>query len=124
MEACTPGDVRAALAGLDAHQQKIVIGLLSVMISEPQRVREREWMAERLTELTLLTGEFEADSPQDGVQAVETYLLENSGHLLRASILLFQRVGLDLAPRASAGGFSFEDAVQCGLSYMPGTAKP
>ena len=120
MEAPTPDDVRGALAGLDEHQQKIVIGLLSVMINEPQRVREREWMAERLTELTLLTGEFEADTPQGGVQAVEAYLLEHSGDLLRASVLLFQRVGLDLAPRAKTGGFTFEDAVQTGLAYMPG----
>ena len=120
METPTTDDVRAALGGLDAHQQKIVVGLLSVMVNEPQRVREREWLAERLTELTLLTGEFEADTPQGGVQAVEAYLLENSGRLLRAAMLLFQRVGIDLAPRAKAGGFTFEDAVQTGLAYMPG----
>lgn len=119
MEAPTPDDVRTALGGLDDSQQKIVIGLLSVMINDPQRVRETEWMAERLTELTLLASEFQADTPQQGVQAVETYLQANSAYLLRAAMLLFQRVGLDLAPRAKAGGFSFEDAVQRGLSYLP-----
>lgn len=120
MQTPTPDDVRATLGGLDEQRQKIVIGMLSVMINDPQRVREREWMAERLTELTLLTGEFEADTPQDGVQAVEAYLLEHSGDLLRGSLLLFQRVSLDLAPRAETGGFTFEDAVQTGLAYMPG----
>ena len=122
MQGPSPDEVRTALGELDDHQQKIVIGLLSVMVNDPQRVREREWVAERLTELALLTGEFEADTPQDGVRAVEAYLREHSERLLRAALLLFQRVGLDLAPRARAGGFTFEDAVQRGLIYMPGTA--
>lgn len=120
MSSPSPDEVRAALAGFDDRGQKIVIGLLSVMINDPERVRDREWVAERLTELTLLAGGFEDEDPQASVRAIEAFLQEQSEGLVRAALLLFQRVGLDLAPRASeGGGFSFEDAVQCGLAYMP-----
>jgi len=122
MEAPTPQEVRCALAAFDAREQRIVAGLLALMIREPQRVREREWIAERLTEVTLLAGEFEADSPQAAVSAVQAFLQDRAGALLPATFLLFQRVGLDLAPRA-AGGFSFEEALRCGLEYLPGPGE-
>jgi len=113
----TPDEVRTALAPLDARGQKIVAGLLTVMIKHPQRVREREWVAEQLTHLVLLAGDFEADSAQDGVAAVQGYLQEHAEGLVTAALLLFQRVGLDMAPRA-AEGFTFEEAMQQGLSYF------
>ena len=115
----TPDDVRRALADFDARKQKIVAGLLTVMMKNPEQVRDREWISEQLTQLTLLAGDFEADTPQDGVRAVQEYLQANSEELVCATFLLFQRVGLDMAPRAQEG-FSFEDALQCGLSYFPG----
>jgi hypothetical protein len=114
----TPEAVRGALAGFDALHQKIVAGLLSVMMRAPERVREREWMAEQLTEVTLLAGDFAADTPSDGVAAVQEFLRGHSGELLGAALLLLQRVGLDLAPRAAAG-FTFEDALRVGLGYLP-----
>ena len=113
----TPDEVRTALAPLDARGQKIVAGLLTVMIKHPQRVREREWVAEQLTHLVLLAGDFEADSAQDGVAAVQGYLQEHAEGLVTAALLLFQRVGLDMAPQA-AEGFTFEEAMQQGLSYF------
>jgi hypothetical protein len=122
MDAPTPEDVRSALASLDAQQQKIVAGMLTVMIKEPKRVQDREWMALQLTELTLLAGEFAADTPDAGVRAVQDYLEANSVELLRASFLLFQRVALDLEPRVSAG-FTFEEALRSGLEYMPPAGK-
>jgi len=114
----TPEDVRRALAEFDATSQKIVAGMLTVMIREPERVRDREWVSEQLAQMTLLAGEFEADSPEAGVRAVEAFLKVNAEKLLRAALLLFQRVGLDLAPRVSAG-LTFEEAIECGLAYLP-----
>ncbi|MEX1023949.1 MAG: hypothetical protein WD226_02625 [Planctomycetota bacterium] len=113
-----PNDVRASLAPLDDRQQKIVAGLFTVMIQNPTRVRDDEWVAEQLTHLALIAGEFEADSPADGVEAVERYLGAHSVRLLTASLLLFQRVGLDLAPVAK-DGFTAEDAVRRALEYFP-----
>ena len=122
MQPPTPEDVRRTLEDFDASSQKIVAGMLTVMIRDPERVRDREWVSEQLAQMTLLAGGFEADSPEAGVRAVESYLKANAERLLRASLLLFQRVGLDLAPRAEAG-LTFEEAIECGLSYLP-SSKP
>jgi len=118
MEAPTPEEVRATLAPFDERRQKIVAGMLGVMIKEPARVREREWIARRLAEVTVMAGEFPADTPQDGVRVVQEFLERNAEELLRAAYLLFQRVGLDMGPRV-AEGFTFEEAMRQGLGYLP-----
>lgn len=125
MDSLTPEAVRRSLAAFDARHQKIVTGLLVVMMRAPQRVRDREWMSEQLTQITLLAGEFEADTPAEGVRAVHEFLRAHAQELLSAALLLFQRVGLDLAPHAAAG-FSFEEALRLGLAYLPSaeTASP
>lgn len=121
LEATTPEDVRRALADLDHRQQKIVAGMLAVMIKNPTRVSDREWIARQLKELTLLAGEFHADTPEAAVHAVHDSLSADADLLLKASFLLFQRVGLDLEPHVSedAGGFNYEEAVLCSLEYLP-----
>ena len=118
MTAPSPDDVRRALAGLDDRKRKIVAGLFALLIENPTRARDREWVCEELARVTTLAGGFEADSPDAGVAAVEGFLREHSEALLGATFLLFQRVGLDLAPRAAAG-FSFEEALRAGLAYLP-----
>ena len=74
MEAPTQEDVRGALAGFDDQRQKIVAAMLTVMIENPTRVRDREWIAEQLTQVTLLAGEFEADTPEASILALQEYL--------------------------------------------------
>ncbi|QDU83954.1 hypothetical protein Pla163_10550 [Planctomycetes bacterium Pla163] len=121
----TPADTRAALAELDERHQKMVTGLFSVMVGSPQQVHDREWMAEQLIQVTLLAGGHDIESPDQGpevVQAIETELRAFAPALLRAAMLLFQRVGLDLAARAKEG-FSFEDALAQALSYLPRTGE-
>lgn len=118
MAAPTPEEVRSALADLDPQREKMVAGLFALMVKNPDRVREREWVAEQLTQVVLMAGEFPADTPQDGVRAVQEYLAQNAEALVRATLLLFQRVGLDLAPRAQEG-FGFEDAMRSSFEYLP-----
>ena len=113
-----PQAVRAALAHLDPRSQKIVSGLFAIMIKDPGKVRDREWICEQLTQVTLLAGDFEAETPDMGVAAVKSFLLEHTDPLLEASYLLFQRVGLDLAPQAKEG-FTYEDAMRSALAYLP-----
>jgi hypothetical protein len=117
MDTPTADEVRGSLAGLDVRQKKIVGGMLAVMIKNSHRVRDREWITEQLAHLTLLAGEFEAGSTQEGLESVRDYLRENVGVLLNACYLLFQRVGLDLEPTA-ATGFSFEEALGQALGYL------
>jgi len=122
MEGPTPEEVRRALAPLDARAQRVVVGLLTVMIREPTRVRNREWIGRQLTELVLATDSYEEGSLDEGVQAVQDYLSRHAAELLSTSYLLFQRVGLDLAPRASEG-FTLEDAVRHAAGYLPSGAQ-
>lgn len=114
----TADDTRAALARLDARGRKIVIGIFSFMVQEPARVKDREWMAQKLTEVTLLAGEYEADSADQAIRAVQDELREHAPSLLAAALTVFQRVGLDLADRA-ASGFTFEDALAAAVAYLP-----
>ena len=114
----TTEDTRATLARLDDRGRKIAIGIFSFMVQEPQRVKDREWMAQKLTEVTLLAGGQGVDAPADAVQAVQEEVREHAPALLAAALTLFQRVGLDLADRAAAG-FTFEDALATALTYLP-----
>lgn len=117
MNTTNPDDVRGALAELDITEQKIVSGMFTVMVQEPSRVREREWMGEKLAQMTLMAGTFDADDPSEGVAAVELYLKPRSEKLVRASFLLFHQVALDM--QAQPDGFTFEDAIKAGISYFP-----
>jgi hypothetical protein len=119
--ALTPEEVRAALADLDSRRQKVVVGLFTVMVREPERVREREWVARQLAEMAVLAGETEAGTTgaaEDAVREVQVFLRANGAELVAAALLLFQRVGLDLAPRAR-DGLTLEDALRAGLDYLP-----
>ena len=118
MGAPEPEAVRATLAALDTRRQKIVSGLVALMMRDADKVQDREWMAEQLTQVTLLAGEFPAEDPQGTVGAVQEFLRANADTVLAAALQLFQRVGLDLAPRA-AEGFTFEDAMHVAIGYLP-----
>ena len=111
---------RETLSRLDPRGVKIVYGLFALMIQDPSRVRDREWICEQLTQVTLLAGDFEAETPELGVSAVQAFLVDHADPLLEAAYLLFQRVGLDIASRASEG-FALEDAMGVALSYLPDT---
>lgn len=117
MESPTPEEVRGALSLLDDRRKKIVAALFGLMVRNPGQVRDREWISRHLAQVVVLAGGFAADTPDAGVQEVERFLQENAAELLRAAYLLFQRVGLDMAPRAEEG-FSFDEALRAGLAYL------
>lgn len=112
----SPDDVRAALASLDTRAQKIVAGMFGVMANSPDKVRDREWMSEQLTQLAILAETPDAEDPQAAVNEVQAYLQENVVALFEASFLLFQRVSIDMSERE---GFTFDDAMRQALGYLP-----
>jgi len=114
----SPDDVRQTLARFDGRHQKIVSGMVGVMMQSPTQVRDKEWVAEQLTQLTLMAGDFEPESADEGVKLVREFLQNHATELLNASFLLFHRVALDMEPKASEG-FSFEDAMKRVLEYLP-----
>ena len=117
--------VRQALAHLDPRQQKIVSGMLVVMIKNPTQVQDREWITEQLTEITLLTCEADGDAEEISVQIIQDFLQNNTSELLNGAFLLFQRVAVELEPKAQTeAGFTFEEAMQCALAYLPAAENP
>lgn len=118
MTAPTADDVRRALSALDPPQEKIVAAVFTSMAQHPTRARELEWLSEQLASATLLAGDFEAASADEGVARVQEYLQTHARTLLDASLLLFHQTARDLEPRA-ATGFTLEDAVRCALAYLP-----
>ena len=113
----TPEVVRADLAQLDTRQQKIAVGLFGVLVSDPTRARDKEWVSEQLTQLTVLSEDADTEDPQAAVQALQTYLGMHADRLIEASLLLFQRVGADLASKAEQG-FTFDEAMKIALGYL------
>ena len=117
MKSPSEEQVRQTLARLEPRQQKIVCGMLVVMIKNPTRVQDREWVTEQLTEITLLTCEVD-DTEDVSVQIIQDFLHNNTSELLNSAFLLFQRVAIELEPLAD-DGFSFEEAMQRALAYLP-----
>jgi len=121
VNASRPDEVRATLAALDDRERKIALGLTALFMRQPEHAQDREWVSRELVQVTLFAGEFEASSPDQGVAEVQAYLEARAEPLLRAAFLLFERVGLDLAPRA-AEGFTFEEAMAHAVAYLPRVA--
>ena len=88
-----------------------------MLIQNPQRVKDREWVAEQLTFLALYASGFEPDSAQDGVQEIQGYLQAESAGLLESAFLLYQRVGLDVSETAPEER-SLEAALERVKSYL------
>lgn len=112
-----PNAVRSALSALDARQRKIVIGLVAILIQNPRRVQEREWVSEELSRVALLSLGEEVESGPQAVEDLQAYLKANGPLLLRSALQLFQRAGLDLQAEA-ASGFTFERAMEVVVSYL------
>ncbi len=89
--------LRTTLSAFDERQKKIVGGMISVMIQNPERVREREWIVEQFTHLTLLAGDFEeVDSVDHGMTVVQEYVRDHIDALMNASFELFGQVARDM----------------------------
>lgn len=110
--------LRQRLASLDARQRKIVGGVLAVMIENPERVREREWISEQFTQVVLLACGFEdVGSVQEAVERVQGYAREQIDPLLSACYELFTVTAEDLAPRVREG-VTREEALAHALDYL------
>ncbi len=114
-------ELRDTLAALDERQKKIVGGVSAIMIENPDRVREREWIVEQFTQVVLLAGDFEdVSSVQEGHDRVQAYVRDNIDPLLNASYRLFQCVAQDLAGSGDEG-MSRAQALAHAMGHLLGT---
>jgi len=116
-------DLREVLAAFDDRQKKIVGGVVTVMIGNPHRVRDREWISEQFTHVTLLASGFEdVSSAQDGLEQIQGYVQDNITPILNACYRLFQCVAADIAAGGAAQDMDRADAVEVALGYLAGAA--
>ena len=110
--------LRATLAAFDERRKKIVGGVIAIMIEHPERVRDREWIAEQFTQVSLLACGFDdVASAMRGRERMQAFVQENIHPVLNACYRLFQVVGADLAARDEPASTQ-EDAVAHALSYL------
>lgn len=111
-------ELKTTLAGFDERQKKVIGGMLAVMIEHPNSVQDREWISEQLTQITLLTADFEhLEDVMQGVTEVQAYLRAHAEVFISVCFQLFQFTAEDLAPRV-ARGITREEALAHALGYF------
>lgn len=107
-----PAALRAELARLSDTGRKVSGGLVVVMMREPQRAREREWLLENYTVLTAKA--LEADRLKD--DELKALVRSERDVILNATMRLFLRVARDL--EGLGGTPSLGQATVIALSYF------
>lgn len=107
-----PADLRAELAGLSQTARKVVGGLVVVMMREPERVRDREWLLENYT---LLSSEA-LGLGDDEVEQLKEFVRSERDAVLNATLRLFLRVARDL--EGIGGQPTLGQATMVALSYF------
>lgn len=100
-----------SLAHMDAHERKVVGGLLVVLFQHPSRIHDREWLLEQLSQVIVLAGEHQT------TEQVQAFMQAKVNDLLNGALRIFGCVGEDLAPRV-ANGITTEDATLQALTYL------
>ncbi|HEB53257.1 MAG TPA: hypothetical protein ENI87_08395 [bacterium] len=115
----TPDEVRALVQPLDELDRKVLGGLLALWMSEPARVRDREWTSQAFVQVATVAHGFDAeDGPAttEDVERIRRYAAEHMQRVVRVGLSLFVRVAHDLQDRA--GGFGLDSARECVRSYL------
>jgi len=104
-------DVRALVRPLDQLDRKVLGGLLALLMTEPARIRDREWVAQQFVQLAVVAHGFDGGEDavsSDDVELVQLYAERRMPAILPAMFALFVRVADDL--RARGGAFALDDA--------------
>ena len=84
---------------LDEYDRKVLGGLVTFMIAEPSKIRDREWLAERFVQLAVVARGFDADAPHattDDVAMVERHAKARMRTITNAALALFVRTADEL----------------------------
>jgi hypothetical protein len=103
--------LRSELSRLAHREQSAVGGLVAILFRNPERARDREWVAEQFAHVAQLAGEF------DSLPELEAYAGCHGPAVLRATLGLFGVVAQDMQPRL-ARGFTSEDAMAQAMTYF------
>ncbi len=119
----TADEVKALVRPLDQLDRKIVGGLLALLIADPVRIRDREWLSQQFVQLAVVGHGFDRDggdaaASSDDVELVRLYAERRMPDVLAATAAVFVRVADDL--RARNGGFGLADAQAAVRGYLAG----
>jgi hypothetical protein len=112
--------LRADLASLDEDARKVVGGLVAVMIQSPERVKDREWMGEQLTQVLLLAWRDQLEALPDagsGMEVVHRELAARGEEWTRLAFRVFTATAEDLTPRL-ADGVTREQALVHAMGFL------
>ena len=90
-------ELRTFLMGLEEGQRKVIAGLVVLMMKEPEKVRDREWLMEAYTHVSAQAHEM-GDARLDELQVI---LKRDRDLILNTSFQVFLSVARDAA---DAGG--------------------
>lgn len=120
----TPDELRALIAPLDARDRKVLGALAALMMSEPDRVRDREWLDQHFVEVAVFAHGFDGEedggpgaaSAPDAVEQVRAYAAARSLPVLNAAVALFVRTAAEL--QAASAPPSMEAAQAIVRGYL------
>lgn len=98
--------------------RKVLGGLVALWMSDPSKVRDKEWTAECFVHVATIAHGFDEDgaATSDDVEVIRKYAEERMATVLRVGFALFVRVANDMQEREA--GFSFETAQECVRTYL------
>jgi hypothetical protein len=116
----TADEVRAMIRPLTAVDRKVIGGITAWMMAEPQRVRDREWIAQRFVEIAAqaIAGAApdEDGATTDDVEQVRAFAQTRMPDLMAAATAVFVRTADDL--RLQGGPVTMERASAIVRGYL------
>lgn len=123
-EVPTPDEVRDLVRPLDDLDRKVLGGLVALWMSDPSKIRDKEWTSECFVQVSTVAHGFDVNTgpaTSDDVEVIRTYAQNRMDTVLRVGFALFVRVAHDMQEREA--GFSFENAQECVRSYLEAAAE-
>lgn len=113
-------DLRTRLCALPREEQKLIGSLMALLLQDPHKAREREWVAEQVTQLFLLTHKEAIEAHQDQSSAlafIESEVRKKAPVWVELTFALFHQTAQDLTPLLK-DGLSRGDALAHAMTYF------
>lgn len=116
----TQDEVRQQIRPLDELDRKVLGGMVALLMREPHRLRDREWVAQQFVQVAVVAHGFQGEGDEastDDVERVRLYANLRMAAILDAALALFVRVAEDLR---STQGATLEMARGLVHGYLAG----
>jgi hypothetical protein len=117
----TNDEVHAMLRPLGDLDRKVIGGIVALWMSEPSKVKDREWTAQHFVHVATVAhgfGSNDGPATSEHVETIRSYAQASMDTVIRVGFALFVRVAQDMQERD--GGFSYENAQECVRVYLEG----